>query len=270
MFYVEWTSTPENRRGRMVSMDALSILLNLSNPGYSSIYLFKEEDALKIKESGNSSGLNKFEVGGAFLVVDIDNGKEGLDKLTHVLNKQELSFEVWESGGKGYHVYIPHEFCMSEHLPFFHKKTLESLLPLADSIVDMSLYQHGRLLSLPGRVHPKTKKKKTFLYKSNGSRKIELIKLPPKPEEQKLKLSTDENMLTKGLERVISMIQSPPMPGNRHTAIWGAAKDLLEGGLSKNSVLEILLGVNESWLEKKLESDVQMAINQAEKTLITF
>lgn len=261
MFYREWCSKVQNRKGLMVPVTAIPNLLKLSDTGYASVYMFKEADALEIKASGNSSGFDKYEVAADALVIDIDNGEEGLHPVIKALAAKGLAYEIWNSGGKGFHILIPHDLISSIHLPFSHKKVVEEM----GLAVDTSLYQHGRLLSLPGRVHPKTKKKKRLLQIVDGKRLD--LKIIAKPEPvfnfgEHLGLSE----LTKGLKRVIDMIEAPPSPGNRHTKLWGAAKDLADSGLSFDTVLDIMEGVNGTWDDKKDPSEIRQAVEQAFRT----
>lgn len=261
MFYREWCSKVQNRKGLMVPVTAIPNLLKLSDTGYASVYMFKEADALEIRASGHSAGFDKYEVAADALVIDIDNGDLGLQVVMNALHSRRLAYEIWSSGGKGYHVVIPHDLVTSTHLPHSHKKAIEEM----GLVVDTSLYQHGRLLSLPGRVHPKTKKKKRLLQIVDGKRLDLKIVVKPEPV-----FNFDEHLglseLTKGLKRVIDMIEAPPSPGNRHTKLWGAAKDLADSGLSFDTVVDIMEGVNGTWDDKKDPSEIRLAVEQAFRT----
>ncbi len=265
-FHVEWASTPNARKGRMVSLFALSNLLKLRDPGYSSIYMFSEEDAQTIKKNEHSKGFQYLQVSAKFLIMDIDCGKEGLDQILPILDKRQFSYEVWESGGKGFHIYIPHELLTSIHLPHSHKMAAKEILGDKFGLIDASLYQHGRLLSLPGRIHPKTKKKKTLVISKKGSciltvPIVEEVKIRPMYE---LIHGSDEGLIM-GLTRVTDMISYPPGPGNRHLRIWGASKDLAMSGLSYDTVLDLMNRVNSSWQDQKPTSEIEQAVQSAFK-----
>ncbi len=266
MWYVEWAQTPQNRRGRMVSLGALSTLLKSFDPGYSSIYMFSEDDANQIMVSGRSRGFERFAVYGKFLIMDIDNGVEGLVHVENCLQEKGLQYEVWFSGSKGYHIYIPHKGVMSQALPYSHKIAALDLIKDADKFIDMSLYQHSRLLSLPGRIHPKTKKRKVFMKSVAGS--VLDLKILPMPEYKlNFNIIQGDSLLNKGLERALNICLQPPSPGNRHTAIWGIAKDLAEGGLGLDTVLDLLKGINNQWKTPKTDQEVEAAVLQAFQTL---
>lgn len=262
MLYREWASKVNNRKGRMVTLDTLDTLLKLRDPGYASVYMFDEAAAKEIAESGSSKGLSKYSVAANRLTLDIDTGDEGLTEVMRVLNMRGLACEIWSSGGKGYHVYIPHPLIISEHLPNSHREAVKAL---GLTGVDPSLYQHGRLISLPGRVHPKTGKKKRFLHLNDG----DLLNIPIIPDTKPVynfDVNKDLDMLSIGLWRVQDLIDMPPGPGERHTRIWGASKDLAGAGLSYETVLDIMQRANEQWEIPKSEDEVALAVGQAFKT----
>lgn len=264
--YCEWASDTHARKGRMISLPALTNILKLRDPGYSSLYFFSKEDADVIKENGHSRGFQYLVAYSAFLVMDIDCGQEGLDQITPILDKEGYSYEVWSSGGKGFHIYMPHEMLGSVHLPYSHKMKIREILGDKYALIDGSLYQHGRLLSLPGRIHAKTKKKKKFEYAKKGTRDlivpiIEEVKVRPLYEQV---VGSDEGLII-GLTRVQDMLTHPPGPGNRHLRIWGASKDLAMAGLSYDTVLNLMNRVNSSWTNQKPESEIEQAVQSAFK-----
>ena len=258
MFYKEWARTVHSRSGRMVSMDSLPILLKLKDPGYASVYMFNEADASQIKHAGHSRGLSNYEVSAYHLILDIDNGEEGLSLAEKALTSRGLKYSVWSSGGKGFHVYIPHKLVTSVDLPHSHAKVVEGL----GLAVDNTLYQHGRLISLPGRVHPKTKNRKTLIKTVEGSP----IDIPIHKKPQMVFDFEDgggAGELTAALLRVVGIAEAEPSEGNRHTALWGASKDLSDAGLSFQTVLDIMHGVNDQWKRPKAQEEVELAVVQA-------
>lgn len=260
MYYREWASKVGARRGRMVSLNALKILLSQYDPGYASLYAFDKSAADQILSQGHSKGLNKFHVFAESLTIDIDSGIEGLSLAVDVLNTRGLHYEVWQSGGKGFHVIVPHQPIFSVDLPYAHKGCIEELG--LERVADMSLYQHGRLISLPGRVHPKTRLKKRLLYIIHGRKfmlDINNIKVP----QFRLNIQKELGMLATGLMRAADLITKPPTEGNRHTQVWGTSKALMEAGLSFDTVLEIMTEVNETWEEPKSPEELKRAVHQA-------
>lgn len=263
-FLVEWTSSVKNRKGRMVSLTALGRLLNLPDPGYSSIYMFKEEDAKIIVNNGHSKGLNQYAVASKFLVVDVDSGEEGRSIIEGILRSKGYAYEIWSSGGKGYHFYIPHELICDKRLPNSHKQVALSLFPKQH--VDLTLYQHGRLVSLPGRVHPITKKRKHLIASIPGkSIEIPLVEELKVVRPFEVSPDGDHQLLAIGLQRAADLICFPPDRGTRHIRIWGTAKDLAESGLDYDTTLNLLLKVNETWDEQKTEEEIIKAVTSAYK-----
>ncbi len=257
-YYKEWSSKVENRRGRMVPLSAFEILLKQADTGYATVYMFREEDALAIKATGASKGMNQYPVAADCLTIDIDTGDEGLKQAEEAL--RGYAYEVWNSGGKGYHLVLPHTLVESPHLPYSHLKAVQAL-GVRD--YDPTLYQHARLISLPGRVHAKTRRKKALVRRVDGH--ILVLKLVEKPEP-KFDFGGERagmDALTSGLMRFVEMGQAEPRQGMRHTSVWGACKDLAEGGLSYDTALDIAQAVNAIWEHPKAEDEIETAVRQA-------
>lgn len=247
----------------MVSLDTLQTLLKLRDPGYSSVYMFDEQASKEITERGHSQGLKQYEVASDHLLMDIDSGEEGLRQVQEVLGRLNLKYEVWSSGGKGFHVILKHPLICSKHLPYSHKKWVEGVG--LGTVVDTTIYQHGRLISLPGRVHPKTKKRKELVSCTDGY-ELDLPIIEEPATKFELNVYNDLELLAIGLTRFADMVNTPPTPGHRHTKLWGTAKDLAAAGLAFETVLDIAQRVNETWEHQKSPKEVEAAIAQAFKT----
>lgn len=241
----------------MVKLDNLpEIFKRVYDPGYTGLYLFKEEDALEIITSKSSAGLDRYSVSSSRLVIDIDDGVEGLHAAE--LKLEGLEYEVWSSGGKGFHIILKHEFVTSVDLPYSHRKWVE-----AQGIdCDMSLYHAGHILSAPGRVHPRTKNRKVFVKKVEGKQMaVTLVKKP----EVVFSFSDTGEELSRALMRLTDLSSSEPKLGNRHVSIWGTSKALAQAGISFDVATELLRKVNEGWKNPKSESELLAAIQQGYK-----
>ncbi len=262
-WYKEWASSVKARKGRMLPLKAFDTILKYRDPGYSSVYMFKDEDAKTLSDTESSKGMKKFEVAADKIVIDIDTGIDGLATVGRKIEKEGIAFDVWESGGKGYHVEIPHQLVADKRVPYSQKATVQALLGADIDQADMTLYQHGRLLSLPGRVHPVTKKKKKLLFRVTGK----VIELPlldePVKDIANFSVSNDLSLLSSGLFRAADLAQTPPSKGQRHITLWSTAKSLAEAGLDYETTLGILLKVNESWTNPKSDTEVQVAVRSA-------
>lgn len=246
----------------MLSLEALDIICKRGNPGYSSVYMFMQDDAEAISRAGHSRGLDQYAVASEHLVFDIDTGLEGLEVVGSALRDRELAFEIWSSGGKGFHVYVPHALAHSIHLPYSH---LEAAREIAGTSIDETLYQHGRLISLPGRIHPKTRNKKKLLKTIKGNElSLELRTTPIKPIFN-IEVETDQDLLYSGLTRAAELVRFPPFPGNRHTRIWSISETLAQAGLSYDTVLNLMTEINETWEHQKSSTELELAVQQAFK-----
>lgn len=265
IWYKEWASSVKARKGRMLPIKAFDTILKYRDPGYSSVYMFKEEDAKQLLENESSRGMNQFEVASDKLMLDIDKGIDGLATVGRKIEAEGIAFDVWESGGKGYHIEIPHQFVCDTRLPYSHKVVVEKLLGTDIDQVDLTLYQHGRLISLPGRVHPTTKKKKKLLFKVPGvALEIPILDVPVK-DLANFSIDHDLTLLSSGLFRAADLAQTPPSKGNRHMTIWSASKRLAEAGLAYDTVLGLMEKINESWTEPKSITEVEAAVRSAFK-----
>jgi hypothetical protein len=262
--YREWAQKVTSRRGLMIEADLFADICKVQyDPGYSSIYMFDEPAAKEIKASGKSAGLDKYPVYSNCVTIDIDApnlvaAEAELGEVERKLQERGLAHDVWFSGGKGFHVTIPHEMMSSKHLPHSQRKFVEDELKVQ---CDITLYQHGRLLSLPNRVHPKTRKRKHKIKSVAGDQAQ--IKLVEKPELV-FDFSGDSlGDLQMGLTNLSTIASKDIYPGGRHQAIWSTAKDLARAGVSVETTIELMLAVNGLWSNKKSAEEVRLAVTQA-------
>lgn len=262
-WYREWASSVKARKGRMLTLKALDTILKYHDPGYASVYMFKEEDAKLLSDAESSKGMKRFEVAADRITLDIDKGIDGLATVGRKLEKAGIAFDVWESGGKGYHIEIKHQFVSDKRVPYSQRAAVEALLGSDVEQIDLTLYQHGRLLSLPGRVHPVTKKKKILLFKAQG-RSIELTLVDePVKEIANFSMTNDNSLLSAALFRVADLANTEPGKGQRHVSLWGAAKNLAEAGLDFDTTSGLISKVNESWEHPKPDTEVLQAVKSA-------
>jgi hypothetical protein len=246
-----------HRTGNLVSAKAVQVLAGPA-PGYSSVYAFSESDARMIRMQGNSRGFARFSVYGECLILDIDGGDAQMKRVIPKLDALGLGYQVYISGGKGYHIYIPHDPIYSPDLPYSHLRWIE------DNGIecDKSLYQHARILSLPGRVHLTTGNRKQFVESKEGV--MPVIELHTAPS---FNIPEGDNKDLMFVFRQLSrLIEHEPEQGKRHTRLWSAAANCAAAGLSQTWVEEILQEVNSKWQSPKDPEEVVKAISQAYKT----
>lgn len=238
------------------------IIESSSDSGYRSVYSFSKQDAMEIKDSRCSKGFDQYEVGTDVVPIDLDDGARQLEEVESILNREGLGYTVWFSGGKGNHIFIPTDLMVDRDLPYSHLQFLTGLGIEADS----SLYQHGRILSLPGRVHPKTKVKKYFVKEVVGHMaNVEIVKKPI------FTFSGGCQESTTGLAEAMMLLSNlsinEPRKEMRHTELWGVGKDLVRCGLADATIYDLLNTVMGKWDvpkdEDKLVNIVKMCRRQA-------
>ncbi len=254
--YREWALKPSHRRGCMIPDKYVMRYCNAPDAGYASVYMFKEQDAQEIIASGSSAGLSRYEVFTDTLTLDLDKGAEQLSQAREAV--KGYRYCVFESGGKGYHIVISLDRLINgTNIPYSQRKWVEALNVGAD----LSLYQAGHIISLPGRLHPKTGKRKILIDIQPGN----LLSLPLVSQESPSFAlgNADQSELERGLWRAVELLSNGPGPGNRHTALWSTAKHFADSGLSFDTALDLLWAVNQTWDEPKTEAEVKLAVNQA-------
>ena len=253
---VEWSVTLESRRGTMVPFSRLgAIQRERHNPGFRSVYLFDSISAATISASGSSKGFKQYAVYSDHLFIDLDGGDPALVAAEEALRGYQ--YEVWSSGGKGYHVVLPTPMYCGVDLPQAHLEFVEAL----GCGADLSLYRHSSLIALPGRVHQRTGKKKAF-HKSVAGQQLTIGDPKVLPKAFNLAF-TDEAPVSFAFMRLASLCETPPAQGNRHTTAWSMSSQLAKAGLSFETVLELVLKMNSEWDNSKPEDEIERAVKQA-------
>ncbi len=252
MYFKEFSADFNRRHGTMVPVS------QTCPSGYCSLYYFLQHDAEKIMRAGSSKGLNQYPVFTNRLVMDFDNGDDTIwDDLSKIWDLG-APFRMYTSGGKGYHVEIHTEFMKGTHIPHSHKCFVEEL----GVHVDFGLYRHDRLLSNPGRVHPKTGLKKKIIFEVPHGKPLKIPEVIPVKKTPVIE-SNDSHMLRQGIGRLNSALALEPGIGDRHMLLWGVAKDLKLSGLDFETVLDLMLAVNNAWSTPKEPGEVEAAVSQA-------
>ena len=240
----------------MVPVSALSQILARKDPGFATVYKFTYDDAMQIRTNGSIRGFSSSVVTASAVTLDIDDPKD-IDQVTTKLDSLGLGYHVWDSG-RGFHVSIPHEVISDALLPYSHRCWVEQL----DLPVDYSLYQHARILRLPGQVNPKTGRPKQFVRKVAGmGPTIPIIQKPA----FNFKPNGGVTSITSVLNQLQRLAACEPLPGNRHTQLWSASRAAADAGLSFTTVLEILQEVGASWRNPKTPEEIELAVTQAYK-----
>jgi hypothetical protein len=255
--YKEWSKTFNDRTGYMLPVEKFDNIIKFSrDPGYSSLYAFDEVAAKAIISSGVSRGFNQYEAIADHLIVDLDDGMKSLPAVLERFTG--LKHEVWSSGGKGFHIYLYHNEIKSIDLPYSHGRWVAERL--AGLNYDTSIYRHDRIISLPNRLHPETKKRKSLVSRSDGD--LVVIELVKKPEVD-FNFEGSEGEIMNALMNLTNLSAREPSIGDRHQKLWGCAKDLIRCGFEPSAVESFLQHINSTWKNQKEAEEISMAVNQA-------
>jgi hypothetical protein len=236
-------------------------LFHKVTPGYSSHYLFHEADALRQREFESSRGLSDCEVAGYYLIIDLDDGDSTVWEAVSTLLDSGFGFEVWNSGGKGFHLVLHHDLVIDSRLPYSHQCFVESL----GIVCDLSLYHPSRIVSLPGRIHPKTGRPKRLLFQFEGDMPQIAIKEPPPRPVFNFSAQTESSKFASGLLKLHDLTLCEPKPGNRHTALWSVAMTLTQAGLDSGSVLALITKVSDTWQNQKDQESLELIVDQVSR-----
>ncbi len=145
----------------------------------------------------------------------------------------------------------------------------EMLLKDKINLIDATLYQHARLLSLPGRIHPITRKRKKFLYTHPGKQTLEF---PILEEVKRVSLyqidpGSDEGLVL-AFQRLGDLVTYPPDKGKRHFRIWAACNDLALSGIPYETALILIDRINQTWEEQKTIEELEADVKSAYRNMI--
>lgn len=260
MRYVEWVGTPRGRKGTMVPLSLIPKIVKASySSGYTTVYSFSEKDAREIKGSRSSRGFDRYSVGSTYLPIDLDDGEESVDEVVDVLKGMGLQFKVWFSGSKGFHIIIETTYQESKHLPYSHLQWVGGLGLGCDN----TLYQHGRILSLPGRIHPRTGFPKQLIESVEGN--ILEVPIVEKPIFVYTGGGDVDHSFSSFMSKVSDLTLNEPRKDYRHTSLWGLSKDGLKSGVDPQTIYNLLKLAMGDWEYPKEDNKLQEIINMARR-----
>lgn len=262
-FYYEWASKVNARGGRMLPVSTLEAMPRLKDPGFRSVYLFYAEDAQSIISSGHSSGFARYEPTSDILFIDLDDGELQLPALEGALSQLGLAYEVWSSGGKGYHFHIQQEIVTGFDVPYSQRAFVESL----GVKFDASIYQPNSLIALPNRKHPRTGKLKSLVRTVEG--RPLMLPIVPTPESHKPfefleEGSEDQRVMALSM---LAWLVKEPEKGKRHIAIWRTAKTMAAAGFSFEFAELTIMEIISTWTNQKSHEESLKPIKAAYRQL---
>ena len=258
-WYREWAAYKYDRKGRMLPIADIETLAKYhTNPGYSTLYMYSEEDAKRIISTGSSGGMDAYTPASDYLAIDIDSLDTDLrSEIETILKPYE--YEEWFSGGKGFHFILPHELIHDKRLPYSHLKAVQALGIKAD----MCLYQPGRLFRLPRCVHEKTRARKAFIKRNEGE-KIR-ISLLEKPAPMFTFRDTTDSDYKAALGSLWAFAEQGIMEGERNNKFWQMASTLSNAGFDVETIRGILHVINNGQDSPLDAVELNLAISSAAK-----
>lgn len=241
-------------------------LFEAEDAGYCSVYAFSKQDADSITKSKSSVGFGQYSVYADRLWIDLDGDTKDiaetlLSRAKSVLDSRGLGYTVWFSGKKGYHICIKITPMYGVDVPYSQLCYVRDTLAIE---CDYSLYQHGRIISNPGRKHPDTGIRKHLVETVVGT-ELQIPTVAKPFTSTVVEELNDVDKATLGLHRVQMMILDSPnlLNGMRHTTLWKTAMSCFEAGMSDELVKELMLYANRFFESQKTESEVLRAVEQA-------
>jgi len=256
MLFVEYAPTVKARRGNMLPLDEIE-----GKTGFRGVYCFSEEIARIIRKSERSVGFDSFPVFSNELMLDFDHGIDEAKKAIKFAKDRDLSYSLFFSGAKGYHIEIPTVAKFGRNVPY-SQKVLASRLRLE---CDLSLYRHASLYRLPGTVHDKTGKKKELLETYMGEAILD-YNLQDMPQATfNFEGVEDSDSFEIVLNRITLLYKNPPDPRlSRTQKLFGIAAEIRKAGMCDVTATNLLLALNESWGDRgKDVQTVQRVIKEA-------
>src|SRR5271165_1349821 len=134
--------------------------------GFSSVYAITEESAKEVVERGTTAQF-KGSVCSSHLIMDFDDEEAGLQARGR-LRAEGIAHEVYHTGNRGCHIYIPRPHLPSLFLPQIDKGWVKANYPNAD----LGLYTPMHLIRVIGAIHDKTGHKKKLIESVPGKELI--------------------------------------------------------------------------------------------------
>ena len=229
--------------------------------GFRSVYLYGQDCFDFIQSQGAVKGLGKYSVYSDMLFIDFDDGDNSIEKMKRILNAQDLQWEMYFSGGKGYHFHVPITPMVGRHVPHSQREFIRGL---GIDTADISIYKHTGFIRLPGTWHQSTGKQKELIESSNGSKILTIKQVEPDVVMDNVVEGSELELLA-GLNRAVDFVVKEPYPGTRHSCLLAIAKHLFAAGAKQETVWDICNLVHETWEEKydNPEEKIEEAISRA-------
>ena len=208
--------------------------------GYRSVFAWSREDADSAKSAGTVKVLKDRPAFSDTIFVDFDDNEPGALGFKAFLDEEDIIYEMYFSGGRSIHFHIGIEPVYDIRVPFSVRKTMENFKRFG---YDPSVYNYCSLFRLSGTLHEKTGKPK-ILTESGGFYRLSIDLFEP----PKINLvTTDSDALSVAISLYTNYLSAEVAEGGRYTIQWKVAKAFQEAGLSFDTTLELVNGLDKSW-----------------------
>lgn len=208
--------------------------------GYRSVFAWSREDADTAHAAGTVKVLKDRPAFTDTIYVDFDNNETGALAFRDELEMQDVLYDMYTSGGRSIHFHI---FTMPVYdilVPNSVRKFMQNFKRYG---YDESVYNYCSLFRLPGTLHEKTGKPKELI----GQGGFYYIDLPLVEPDKIALIPADHDALSVAVALYSNYIGGGVAEGGRYTVQWKVAKAFQEAGLSFDTVLELVLAMDESW-----------------------
>lgn len=221
--------------------------------GFTSLYRITLESAEGILEATTTAGF-KGSVWSEKLWIDLDS-KETLDKTKEILNGLGVSYSVWFTGNRGYHIGIQRDAQPSHVLPEQDKSWVRRTVPYAD----LGIYTHLHLFRLPGTRHSKTGVRKELVGTAPGR---SLVHAPyERPRVHSPSVIQSSNSTSSVFSDFLVMSQLGRVRvGNRHSTLVRTGFALRDRGLDSGFTRTWLIEMNKQFQEQKSHEEIEKII----------
>jgi Primase C terminal 1 (PriCT-1) len=234
-----------------------------------SLYAFTKHDADLIASSGSVKSWSPVHFSQE-LVVDCDTHCAAKN-VESVLTHQQVSFDKYFSGNKGFHFHIPREARPTKDLCLRDKMLAEFLFP--DAELDTGIYRPMHLIRGIGCYHEVGRKSKEQVRRFEGHNRLSVVDLQPTDKQiSALRQQESADSRSEWARFQDRVLQHHPVggKGNRNLALFCLAKDLSRSGLSDRCVEELCGYLNSAFEfphdEVEVEKAIKSALKQVSKT----
>ena len=229
----------------------------VNHTGYRSVFAWSREDADSAKNAKTVKVLKDRPAFADTIFVDFDDNETGALGFKSFLDSEDILYEMYFSGGRSIHFHVGMEPVYDVRLPNSVRETMKSFKSFG---YDPSVYNYCSLFRLSGTVHEKTGKPKVITDRGGFYRlSIDLIE-PPRINI----VTTDNDALSVAIALYTNYLSATVAEGGRYTIQWKVSKAFQEAGLSFDTTLELVNGLDKSWgKQSKGPEETRRAVRDA-------